>query len=200
MYQNNPTRVRTREVRLSYLYLNAPRPKESDDEDDKYSATLLLPKTDAATKAEIDAAIKAAVDKAVVNPKIWAGVRPPNPAIPIHDGDGVRQDGTPFGDECKGCWVLTASSKDKPMVVHRSNVKVELDPRDIYSGMYAIVMLNFSGYNYKGKKGIGCYLGNICKTRDGEPLGFARTTAEDDFADLEHEVEYDPITGEPLPF
>lgn len=193
MYQNNPTKVRTREVRLSYCYINKPR--QTDDGNDKYSVTLLIPKTDTATKAEIDAAIKAAADKAT--PGAWAGVRPPKPATPIHDGDGVRQDGTPFGDECKGCWVMTASSKDKPMVVHRSNVKVELDPQDIYSGMYAIVMLNFSGYNNKGKKGIGCYLGNICKTRDGEPLGFTRTTADEDFGDLE-QVTVDPITGEPI--
>lgn len=26
--------------------------------------------------------------------------------VPIHDGDGVRENGTPFGPECKGCWVI----------------------------------------------------------------------------------------------
>ena len=29
---------------------------------------------------------------------------------PIWDGDGYRADGyTPFGEECRGCWVFTAS-------------------------------------------------------------------------------------------
>lgn len=55
----------------------------------------------------------------------------------MHDGDGVRTDGKPYGDECKGCWVLTASSVNKPQVVHQSNINAELAPADIYSGMYA---------------------------------------------------------------
>ena len=87
--------------------------------------------------------------------------------VPVNDGDVVRENGTPYGPECKGCWVITASTKNKPQVVHQSDVNTELAPQDIYSGMYARVTINFFGYMNNGKKGVGCGLGNVMKTRDG---------------------------------
>lgn len=67
----------------------------------------------------------------------------------------------------KGCWVITASTKNKPQVVSQSDINTELLPQDIYSGMYARVTINFFGYNTAGKRGVGCGLGNVMKTRDG---------------------------------
>ena len=60
-----------------------------------------------------------------------------------------------------------------------SNINVELAPQDIYSGMYARVTLNFFAFNSNGNKGIGCGLGNVLKTRDGEPLAGGATAAQD---------------------
>lgn len=179
MYQNIPTKVLTGEVRLSYANLSQPRASQPGDEP-KYSVMLLIPKTDVATKADIDASIRAAYENGVVN--VWGGVRPTIPDI-IHDGDGVKPNsGTPYGDECKGCWVVTASSKNKPGVVDITNVKCELAPNDIYSGMYARVTINF--YPYKNRKtGVGCGLGNVLKTREGEPLG-GGASAEADFVGI----------------
>ena len=178
MYQNIPTKVLTGEVRLSYVNLITPRPPLQGGEP-RYSVTLLIPKSDAATKADIDSSIEAAATDALG--KSWNGVRPPVLPIPIHDGDGVKENGMPFGPECKGCWVMTASTKTAPQVVHQSNIKVALLPVDIYSGMYARVTINFFGYNAAGRKGIGCGLGNVMKTRDGEALG-GGASAEVDFA------------------
>ena len=59
MYQNIATKVLTGEVRLSYANLTAPRAAQ-DGGEPKYSVTLLIPKTDTATKADIDASMKAA--------------------------------------------------------------------------------------------------------------------------------------------
>ena len=178
MYNNIPTRVLTGEVRLSYVNLVAPRVNSNDPSaTPKYSATLLIPKTDTAVYQDILSSIEAAAADA--QGKLWNGVRPPVMPVPIHDGDGVRENGTPYGPECKGCWVITASSKQKPGVVHQSNVKVELAPQDIYSGMYARVTINFFGYNRAGKRGIGCGLGNVMKTRDGEPLAGGASAAAD---------------------
>lgn len=177
MYNNQPTKVLTGEVRLSYCNLVVPRTNNNDPNGTpKYSVTLLIPKTDVATKRDIDASIEAAAKDA--QGKIWNGVRPPQLPIPIHDGDGVRENGTPYGDECKGCWVMTASSKNKPQVVHQSNIESELLPQDIYSGMYARVTINFYGYN-NNKRGIGCGLGNVMKTREGEPLAGGASAASD---------------------
>ena len=102
MYNNNPTRVLTGEVRLSYVNLVAPRANNNiPNYAPKYSITLLIPKTDATVKQNIDASIEDAAIYAQT--KIWGGVRPPVMPIPIHDGDGVRDNGTPYGPECKGC-------------------------------------------------------------------------------------------------
>ena len=178
MYNNIPTRVLTCEVRLSYVNLVTPRANNNNpNAEPRYSVTLLIPKTDAAVKANIDASIEAAATDAQA--KLWGGVRPPVMPIPIHDGDGVRENGTPYGPECKGCWVITASSKNKPQVVHQSDINTELLPQDIYSGMYARVTINFFGYNQAGRRGIGCGLGNVMKTRDGEPLAGGASAAAD---------------------
>lgn len=117
----------------------------------KYSVTLLIPKTDTAVKANIDASIEAAAKDA--QGKLWNGVRPPVMPIPIHDGDGVRENGTRYGEECKGNWVITASSKNKPQVVYQRDILTELLPQDIYSGMYARVTINFFGYSRAGITG-----------------------------------------------
>ncbi len=192
MYQNDPMKVLTGEVRLSYANLTTPRAAQQGGEP-KYSVTLLIPKTDVATKADIDAAINAAANEALT--KVWNGARPPMLRVPIYDGDGVRPSGVPFGDECKGCWVITASTKNKPQVVGIDNINCELSPADIYSGMYGRVTIRFFGYSNSGNKGVGCGLGNVLKTRDGEPLSGSASAATD-FAGLGTAA---PVYGAAMP-
>lgn len=179
MYQNIATKVLTGEVRLSYVNLITPRAAQQGG-DPKYSVTLLIPKKDAATIANINASIKAAYEDGVS--KKWGGAHP-QPKVIVHDGDGLRPSGLPFGEECKGCWVLTASTKNKPQVVSIENVNCELAPNDIYSGMYARVTINFFAFDTAGSKGVGCGLGNVMKTRDGDPLAGGASAASD-FAEV----------------
>ena len=179
MYQNDAMKALTGEVRLSFVNVVTPRaPKQGGEA--KYSLTMLIPKSDTTTKADIDQSMQAAAQEATA--KTWNGVRPPNLRVPIYDGDGVRPSGEPFGEECRGHWVMTASSKMKPQVVGMDNINVELAPEDIYSGMYARVTMRFFGYSNSGNKGIGCGLGNVMKTRDGERLSGGASAASD-FAD-----------------
>lgn len=180
MYQNDPMKVLTGECRLSYANLTTPRAAQQGGEP-KYSVTILIPKSDQATKADIDSAIQAAANDAMA--KVWNGARPPVLKVPIYDGDGVRPSGVPFGDECKGHWVMTASTKNKPQVVGIDNINCELAPSDIYSGMYGRVTVRFFGYSNSGNKGVGCGLGNVLKTRDGEPLA-GQASAASDFAGI----------------
>ena len=56
MYQNDPMKVLTGEVRLSYCNLTTPRAAKQGGEP-KYSVTILIPKTDVSTKADIDACL-----------------------------------------------------------------------------------------------------------------------------------------------
>jgi len=182
MYQNDPCRVLTCEVRCSYVNLVTPRSMGNNpNEKAKYSMTLLIPKTETACIEDINNAINAAA-QAGLNTK-FGGVMPQFAPI-VHDGDGTNSNGMPYGDECKGHWVLAASSTNKPQVVHQSNISSELAPEDIYSGMYARVTLRFYAYNTSNKRGVGCGLGNVMKTKDGDPLG-GGTTAVNDFAGLE---------------
>lgn len=182
MSNQDPKRVVTGKVRLSYVHLFTPRASLSGG-DPKFSVTLLIPKSDVATRQRIDAAINAAVQEAVGTK--WNGVRPPVIATPIHDGDGVKADGTPFGEECRGHWVMTASSQAdrKPDVVD-INLNPIINQSEIYSGIYARVSVRFFGYLSQGKKGIGCGLGNVQKLEDGQPLGGGGATAASDFGSL----------------
>ncbi len=203
MYQNNPTKCRLGEVRLSYVHLTRPY-KRDELSKPKYSVTMLLPKSNVAAKQDIDAAIAAATELGVSNK--WDGKRPARVPHPVWDGDGVRSDGEPFGPECKGMWVITASTNAEdrdgnpltpPTVVHISNVHAKLAPEDIYSGMWGYCTVNFAPYSNAGKKGVGCYLNNVCKTRDDEALGMGRSSAADEFADLEQPGAVDQMGGQP---
>lgn len=201
MYQGIATKVMTKEVRLSYCHLVQPyaNPNQPGAEP-KYSVTLLIPKTDTATKADIDASIKAAYEQGVADK--WKGARPQLKNALIYDGDGFKTDGTPFGPECKGHWVISARTNRKPQVVHVSNPMVELAETDIYSGMYARVSINF--YPFSGQqKGVAAGLSNVFKTRDGEPLSGGASAASE-FSDIAREYEQaaapaiNPITGLPM--
>ena len=174
----NEKHVVTGEARLSYIHVLKPHASRNNPEE-KYSLTVLIPKSDIATKQRIDAAIEAAAQDG--SARLWGG-RPPRIDTPVHDGDGGRpSDGMPFGAECKGHWVFTASCKaDRPPRVVDANVQDILDPTKVYSGVYGRVGVDFFPYNSGGKKGVGCGLTNVQILRDGEALD-NRTTAEDDF-------------------
>lgn len=167
------------DVRLSYCNLFQPKPPYNNPQGDpKFSTTVLVSKSNAAAKAAIDVAINAAIELGVA--KNWQGIRPPMIPICVHDGDGPRpSDGTPYGPECKGCWVFTASCKpDRPPFVVDGNVQPIIQQSEIYSGVFGNVNVSFFAYNSGGKKGIGCGLNGFQKTRDGEPLGSSVSAAE----------------------
>ena len=173
--------VTINDVRFSYVNVfQAKPPFNNPTGEAKFSVTILVPKSNAQAKAVIDQAIAAAIDAGVSTK--WNNVRPPQPAVCIHDGDGVRpSDGQAFGEECRGCWVFTASAKaDHPPFVVDAQVQPIIDPTKVYSGMWGNVSVSFFPYNSAGKKGIGCGLNGLQVTRDGEPLS-ARVTAQDAF-------------------
>ena len=105
---------------------------------------------------------------------------PANPSHTLHDGDGVRPGGDPFGAECRGHYVITVSSKQKPTIVDIAGRDI-LDAAEVYSGCYGRASINFYGYNSAGKKGISAGLLAIQKLYDGEPFGTVGSA--DDFND-----------------
>ena len=170
------TYVTTGEARLSYTDLLVPVARNPGDEP-KYSVTVLIPKHDTATKAALDNAIEAAIADGTA--RLWGGTRPPRIDTCVHDGDGGRpSDGMPYGTECHGHWVFTASSKYPPEIVD-TQMQPIISVGEIYSGMYGRVAINFYPYNNQ-KKGIGCGLNCVQKTRDGESL-VSRISANEAF-------------------
>ena len=71
------------------------------------------------------------------------------------------------------------------------------DVTEIYSGIYGWVNINFYPYFFSGKKGIGCGLNHVMKTRDGQPLGGSAPSVDEAFAGVTLPA-VDPITGMPL--
>lgn len=168
--------VTTGKVRASYVHIFTPRVPDNGGEA-KYSVTLLIPKSDTATLNTLYADIERAKQEGAQ--KAFNGNVPPQCKIPIYDGDGYRPSGEAFGEECKGCMVMTASAKDKPVIVGLDMQEI-LNPADVYSGCYIRASVNMFAYNSNGNKGIGCGLNAVQKIEDGIPLT-VRVSAEEAF-------------------
>ena len=174
------TRIKAGKVRFSFC--NIWEPKEpSGGGDPKYSVTLLIPKSDTETLGRIKDAMKEARDNFCK--RHGENALPAQPSHTLHDGDGTRPGGEPFGPECKGCYVITVSSKQKPVIVDNSKPKPQpiTDPAEVYSGCYGRALMNFYGYNRGTKKGISAGLLGIQKLHNGEPFGTVGSA--DDFDD-----------------
>ena len=136
-------------VRFSFQHVFTPKAPEGGGEP-KYSVTCLLPKTDTQTLALIQAAKEQATQEGIQTK--WNGAAPAVIPFPVHDGDGVRPNGEKFGPECAGCWVFTASSKQKPGVLDAQGKRIEMDREsEFYSGCYGRAVINFYVYNTAGK-------------------------------------------------
>ena len=100
---------------------------------------------------------------------------------------------TEYGPECKGHYVINVKANEsyKPDVVD-GQLNPIMDQSEIYSGVYARVLISFFPYNSNGGKGVGVSFSNVQKVADGTPLGGAPKKSADVFG----EVKYDDLTGE----
>ncbi|WP_035288039.1 DUF2815 family protein [Clostridium sp. KNHs214] len=168
---NNKTKVITGKVRFSYA--NVWEPKSINGGDEKYSVSLIIPKSDTKTINEIKAAIEAAKQEGKAK---FGGKIPANLKTPLRDGDIDRADDEAY----KNSYFVNANSKDRPQIVDK-NVKPILDQSEVYSGCYGRASITFYAFNQNGNKGVACGLGNLQKLSDGEALS-GRSSAKDDFA------------------
>ena len=170
------TKVVTGLVRFSYVNIFRSR-SFREGQDAKYSICLLIPKEDKATLKKIKAAIEEAMQEGASS--MWGGKVPKNVKSPLRDGDDERADEAP---EYEGMYFINANSSQKPGIVDKDLNEI-LDPDEVYSGCWGRASINFFPYDSNGNKGIGAGLNNIQKVKDGEHLGAARASAEDDFGD-----------------
>lgn len=193
---NELTNVTTGKARLSFVHLFKPY-AFTPGQEEKFSCTILVPKTDTDTMGRISAAIEAAKQRGVTEK--WNGQCPPIVPSPVYDGDGVRpSDGMAFGPECRGCWVFTASAKADypPEIVDRQGNPI-INQSEVYSGMYGRVNVSFFPYAFGGKKGIGCGLGPVQKLEDGESLGGSAPSAAQAFGAARAPQSLQPAYGNP---
>jgi hypothetical protein len=176
-----PTKVITGKVRLSYVNIFKSRAFVPGQEA-KFSLCILVDKKDKATIDKINKAIEAAKKQGVADK--WGGKIPANLKTPLRDGDEER---ATESEEYAGMYFLNANSNQKPGILDRDKLEI-LDPTEVYSGCYGRVSINFFPFNSNGNKGIAVGLNNVQKLEDGEALGGARASAEDDFADNEDDM------------
>lgn len=174
--KNTPTHVITGKCRLVYAHVWEPS-SMSEDDPLKYSACIIVSKSDTATINKIKAAVEAAIQDGI---KVkWKGKKPANLKLPLRDGDEERPDDETF----KGCWFLNANARQRPGIVDlaRNELKMETDKERVYSGCYCRFSLDF--YAFSGKQnGVAAGLNNVQLVCDGERLA-GRSRAEDDFDD-----------------
>jgi hypothetical protein len=170
------TKIATGRCRFSFVNIWEPKAPQGGGEP-KFSITLLIPKTDTATLDKIKAAMAEAREKFC--DRNGANALPAKPNHTLHDGDGTRPSGDPFGPECKGCYVITVSNKQKPGVWDTFGNDIT-DPAEVYSGCYGRASIEFYGYSRNGNKGISAALMGIQKLCDGEPFGSVGSAADFD--------------------
>jgi hypothetical protein len=176
------TKVITGLVRLSYLHIFEPSAIDEGQEK-KYSASIIIPKSDTVTVNKIKAAIKAATEEGKTK---LGGKIPANLKTPLRDGDAERPDDEAY----ENSYFINANAKTKPGIVDK-DLNPVMDQSEVYSGCYGRVSITFYAFNTSGNKGIAAGLNNIQKMKDGDPLG-GRSKAEDDFAEA-LEMEEDDL-------
>lgn len=183
------TKITTGIVRGSYLSLFEPKSGLDPNSKPKYQGSFLIPKTDTVTLEKIKKAIAAAEAQAVAQGGKWNGKKPKvykDP--PLRDGDLLEDE--PKNEPYKGHFYINAKSDSKPGIVglekdENGKYKPITDPLEVFSGCYLRVSVNAYAFDANGNKGIAWGLNNVQKVRDGAPLGGGRSSAEDDFEEME---------------
>ncbi len=178
---NQATKVIVGPVRFSYLHIWEPAAIGEGD-DKKYSASLIIPKSNKKLIKEIEAAVQAAIESGK-NSK-FDGKIPKKLKLPLRDGDEERED-----EAYAGAMFLNTTSKTKPGIVDKNSKPIQVQD-NVYSGCYGYASVNFYAFDSNGSKGIACGLNHIMKIKDGEPLG-GRSTAESDFEGLSFDDDDD---------
>lgn len=170
----NDTKVITNKVRFSYVHVFTPT-AIGESEDKKYSASLIIPKSDKETIKLISQAVKNATEAGKTSK--WGGKIPANLKTPLRDGDEERPDDEAYANS----YFINASANTRPGVIDRSREPIT-DEEEFYSGCYGRASVTFFPFNANGNKGIAAGLNHVQKTSEGEALG-GRVSVDVDFDD-----------------
>jgi hypothetical protein len=149
-------------VRFSYAHVFEPR--GFDGNTPKYSASLLIDKSDEALVKRIKEALQVAIDEGI--PKKWGGKKPAKLDICLRDGDTER----PEDPNYAGKYYINASNVKQPTVLNQYAKPATQD--EFYSGCYGVAVVDFYPHSHKNMKhGVYAQLLAVMKTEDGESFG-----------------------------
>ena len=164
------TKFVTGKVRFSFVHVF--EPAETLNGSLKYSASILIPKSDKDTVARFN---KAFEETKQANAAYFGGSIPKVLKGGLRDGDTEKDDPIYAGH-----YFFNANSNEKPGVVDQ-DVNPIIDKGQFYSGCYGRASITMYPYDASGSKGIAFGLNNVQKLEDGEKFGGA-TSAAADFA------------------
>lgn len=171
-------------IRIAYPHLFTPR---DSDFGAKYECTLMIPKDDAETIAEIKRAIGAAKNKK------FGDTTPSNFKSPVKDGDERKQ--AAFA----GHWLIEAKTAAKDDGSGRPGVVLpNLQPAkadDVQSGDYVNADVNPFAYEQKGNRGVSFGLNNIQLVSKGDQIGGGRQRPEAVFDEIETDEFVESTSG-----
>ena len=157
------TRITTKKVRFSYVHVFEPTAME-EGQTKKYSAAILIPKTDKVTVKAIKDAIQSALE--LGKSKHFGGVLPKKWVNPLRDGDEESDE-----EAYAGHYFMNAKSIKRPVILG-TDKELLTDKDEFYSGCYGRAVINFYAYgNGIPSKGIAAGLESAMKTEDGDNLG-----------------------------
>lgn len=178
-------KIMLRNVRLSYEHIFTPS-KFDENQEAKYSATLIVPK-DHPDLPAVKRAMFEAGQETFASDFAKPGAWPRGYTCSLKDAD-VETDGNGVvlaekSSAYAGCYILEANSTRRPLVIDRRKAAITEEDGIIYSGCYVNVSLAAAGYTYgKIKKGVKCYLNGVQFVKDGERFG---ADASSDFDSLD---------------
>ena len=165
-------------VRLSYCHLWEPKKFENSPE--KYTVSLIIPKSEEKTIKKIQEAI-ALVKQDAVEKHGKGFVTSKGFRFPLKDGDEEMPEDSAYADS----YYLNVSSNDQPKMIDGRKKEIT-DKKEIYSGCYANVSLNAYFYKRDSSKGITFAINGLQKVADGEPLDGRTLNVEEDFDYLDN--------------
>jgi hypothetical protein len=168
--KSTKTKFVTGKVRFSFVHVF--EPAETLNGSLKYSASILIPKSDKDTVARFN---KAFEETKQANAAFFGGSIPKVLKGGLRDGDTEKDDPIYAGH-----YFFNANSNEKPGIVDQ-DVNPIIDKDEFYSGCYGRASITMYPYDASGSKGIAFGLNNVQKLEDGEKFGGA-TSAAADFA------------------
>lgn len=162
-------------VRLSYAHIFEPKANMNGVE--QYSASLIIPKKDAAQVQRINDFLQGMLkDNDVIARLGGAKAVKAGVTLPLHDADEKKPDDGAYANSFYLNAKANVDHAPKVLLYDRTEC---VDRSEVYSGCWVQAVLEFYPYNKNGNRGIGVSLSAVRKVKDGEPLSGATVSDKD---------------------